>query len=292
MNYYSDGLPVGQYQDDVIPVQLAATGRTTLMKRTWPQGLAPGASVPTVLFIHGLGGSRDDYPWLAEEWAAHGYLVLRPDMADSPYQLGRIAASKWWERSLETVEMANEAALYVPAGLLLGPLGIAGHSDGARSCVIANGLRVRDPAHPSNPPWRRIETSAARSVLLASPPALDNTMAPDAFSEMVLPMFALTGTADNPQGGLSDPGTERTACARESTVEAGWMVYRDGDHGHGWPFGAIGRTDATQQRVELDMMLAWLDYTLKDQRAAAKYIEQGAWQRGPGVTQIVEYGYR
>ena len=262
-----DGL---RLTNDTVQMRFRSTQRTTTVSRCYA-GSGPGR-IDTIAFIHGLGGSRDDYPMLAEDWARYGYLVLRPDMLDSPYCEGKDAKEQWEDRMRETVELAERVTELLPEGMTLGAFGLGGHSDGARSVMGALGLELRDGT--------RYTTQAARAGLLLSPPGRDNTMSDRPFGGFVAPLYSITGTND--VGEVDDevqPATWRTECALSvRDVVSVLSVYQDGDHGHGFPFGDHGRTDADQQVVVRDQCLAWWDWWLRGSDTAAKWTASGLWE--------------
>ena len=262
-----DGLRV---TTDVIDFRFLCTGRATQISRCYAAD-GPG-KIDTIAFIHGLGGSRDDYPMLADDWARYGYLVLRPDMLDSPYCEGKDAKDQWEDRMRETVELAERAYQLLPDGLELRAFGLGGHSDGARSVLGALGLGLRN--------GKRYTTEAARAGLLLSPPGRDNTMSDSPFDGIVAPIYSITGTMD--VGEVQDelqPATWRTECARAVRDTTSVLsVYQNGDHGHGFPFGDNGRTDADQQVVVRDQCLAWWDWWLRGSETAALWTASGRWE--------------
>ena len=62
--------------------------KTLEMTVVWPQAQLEAnakspAQFPLVVFSHGLGGSDEAFPFLADYLAARGYVVIRPTHADS-----------------------------------------------------------------------------------------------------------------------------------------------------------------------------------------------------------------
>ena len=62
--------------------------KTLEMTVVWPQAPLEAnakspAQFPLVVFSHGLGGSDEAFPFLADYLAARGYVVIRPTHADS-----------------------------------------------------------------------------------------------------------------------------------------------------------------------------------------------------------------
>src|SRR5689334_232654 len=46
-------------------------------------------TLPVIIFSHGLGGSRENYAYLAQHWASHGYLCIHPTHLGSDTSLLR-----------------------------------------------------------------------------------------------------------------------------------------------------------------------------------------------------------
>lgn len=271
--FYGGGSKAERIGADTVDFKLS-TRPVTKVNRTYPLNTA-GGPIDTILMIHGLGASNDQYPMLAEDWARRGYLVLRPDMLDSYHLEGNAAKLKWEQRMIETVEMADRAAELVPVGFTLGAFGLAGHSDGARSVLGALGLQLGGREKP------RYQTLAASCGLLLSPPGVDGTMVPEPFGQLVAPIFVVTGDADNGMANnIPQPGTWRTQAA-QCNVTSYLSFYEGGDHGHGFPFNPTSqtqRTDEQQQAVELDQYAAFFDWYLRGLDAAGKWITTGMWR--------------
>jgi len=69
----------------VATVELADEDRdkTIPLRIDVPKGERPEGGFPLVLFCHGALGSKDGGDPLAEHWASHGYVVIRPTFGDS-----------------------------------------------------------------------------------------------------------------------------------------------------------------------------------------------------------------
>ncbi|MFK0119167.1 alpha/beta hydrolase family protein [Streptomyces sp. NPDC090994] len=137
----------------VKPVVLPAPGRGDDLQ---VQVSAPvtGRDLPVVVLSHGYGGSLDSYAPLADHWAAHGFVVLRPTHLDSR----RLALPAddprtpliWRTRVEDLTRVIDhlpdlEAAVPGLAGRVdRGRVAVAGHSWGAQSASMLLGARVLD----------------------------------------------------------------------------------------------------------------------------------------------------
>ncbi len=113
--------------------------------------LSPSAGkLPLIVMSHGLGGTADQFGWLAPELARHGYMVLAVDHpgnnALEPYTPEGFLL--WWERALD-VSDAMDGLL---ADKTYGPrvdsarIGALGYSIGGETVLALAGARIDQPA--------------------------------------------------------------------------------------------------------------------------------------------------
>lgn len=259
-------------------IWLPRTHRYCKVNISYPEGVT--GTIPVMPFCHGLGGSRDDYPTVAK-LARFGLGVLRPDFLDSPYVEGRGAAdNKWPERYRDTQDIcAGVDALLAPLGLYAGPMVVGGHSFGARCAMAALGMQLRS--------GEDFSVSRAVGGLFLSPAGPDSTTSTTApWAKMTKLCYSITGTKDSPRG--ENPADNRKDCARQMPGPALLNSYKDGDHGHGVPFGEHGVHRQDQEDAEHDGYLALLDYlclpsSLNVQRdIAAQWLTEGGtcmWEK-------------
>lgn len=131
----------------------AARNRDLPVRIRTPDGPGP---FPTVLFSHGLGGSREHYTYFSQGLAAAGIAVVQIQHpgSDSGLLDGGIAALAR-AANLRNAELRAGDVAFV-AGRLGGRLdrnrlGIAGHSFGAQTTLVASGqtLAGRDESVPA-----------------------------------------------------------------------------------------------------------------------------------------------
>ncbi len=112
---------------------------------------APAAGkLPLVVMSHGLGGTADQFGWLAPELARHGYLVLAVDHpgnnALEPYTPEGFLL--WWERALDVSDAIDGLLADKTYGprVDLGRIGALGYSIGGETVLALAGARIDQPA--------------------------------------------------------------------------------------------------------------------------------------------------
>lgn len=183
-----------------------------------PRSRAP---VPLVVFSHGLGGSRFGYRHLGQYWAEHGIASLHPQHAGSDRAvwserglsaLGSLRAAASTENAIARVadvSYAIDRALAEPAlgGRIDGQrIGVAGHSFGANTALLAAGARFRQDDAVLSFTDHRI-----RGAIVLSAPSLPAEQDPFfVYSSIAIPTLHLTGTRDTtPIPGLSTMPEQR-----------------------------------------------------------------------------------
>ncbi|UXH77703.1 alpha/beta hydrolase family protein [Roseateles amylovorans] len=138
-------------------------GRAVPVRLYWPQGAAPAAGWPVIVFSHGMGGTRRGYSYLGRYWASQGFVALHVQHVGSDRRLWEGGFS--WTNSLNLVLRLQQAAQPQEAidrtqdmrfaldQLLKGPLAgqldpqrivAAGHSYGANTSLLLAGAQVAD----------------------------------------------------------------------------------------------------------------------------------------------------
>lgn len=221
------------------PLQVAAEPAVTSIDRTMHDANrqrdipvriylpAAGMPVPVILFSHGLGGSRENNPYLGRHWAARGYVAVflqHPGSDASVWQDEPAARRKAALRKaaslenfqlrtgdvsavLDELERWNGTAGDALAGRLdLRHIGMSGHSFGAVTTQAVAGQRyLRGTLSLADP---RITAAVAMS-----PNAPTRGGGPQqAFGQVAIPWLLLTGTHD-------------TAPIGEATVESRQAVF-------------------------------------------------------------------
>lgn len=177
-----------------------------------------GAPAPVILFSHGLGGSRDNNPYLGNHWAKRGYAVVfiqHPGSDENIWkqvaQPQRMAAMREAASAKNLVLRAKDVQVVIDALLKwnfseenplerqldLKHIGMSGHSFGAVTTQSVAGQvfpgGVMSFAEP------RV---TAAVMFSPSPPKLGDPA--EAFSKVKIPCLLMTGTLDtSPIGNMA-----------------------------------------------------------------------------------------
>lgn len=198
----------------------ATRDRSIPVRLFLPTGMA---RAPLVVFSHGLGGSRNGYSHFGRYWASHGIATVHPQHAGSDravWSAGGGLALLGSLRSAATPENAIARALDVRHALdrLLDTrewsgrfdaarVGVAGHSFGANTALLAAGARYREDDGRT----RTFGDPRVRAAVVMSAPSLPSDQDPHfVYSSIGVPTMHLTGTLDaTPIPGLSTMPEER-----------------------------------------------------------------------------------
>ena len=267
-------------------IKEAARSRSIPVRVYLPAEKGP---VPVVLFSHGLGGSRDNNPYLGEHWAKRGYVVVFLQHIGSDESVWKEAAA------LERVTAMRQAASAksyidrtkdVPAVLdalakwnvehghpLFGRMdlekvGMSGHSFGAQTTQVMAGqsagrISLRDP---------RVDAAVMMSP---SPPKAGDAAA--AFGTVKIPCLLMTGTLDDSPIGNTKPADRLKVFPHLKEAPAWQVVFDKATH---MDFGqrAVkgGASKETRyHRAILGLTTAFWDAELKGKPEALKWLNDG-----------------
>jgi predicted dienelactone hydrolase len=168
------------------------------------------APAPTVLFSHGLGGSREGSAYLGDHWAARGYVVVyvqHPGSDASVWQdkprAERMAAMKQAANAenfllrvkdihvlLDQVERWSADRTSPLRGRLdLKRIGMSGHSFGALTTQAVSGQRFRIGQSMAS-------DARIKAALVQSPSSPRSGDPKQAFGTVRIPWMLMTGTKD------------------------------------------------------------------------------------------------
>ncbi|MBB6430501.1 alpha/beta hydrolase family protein [Algisphaera agarilytica] len=258
---------------------------------------------PVVLFSHGLGGSRENNPYLGEHWAKRGYVAVFMQHLGSDESVWKDVPVGQRLREMQKAASGKNARLRRgdvvavidaleawnadPASPLMDRLdldhiGMSGHSFGAVTTQAVSGQR---------PGWGREVWGDPRikAAVAMSPSVQRGVNADRAFSEVTMPWLLMTGTLD-------------VAIIGDADVEARLAVYPALPAGDKYELvldraqhSAFGDRalpsdreprNPNHYRVILALSTAFWDAYLRDDPAAK------AWLRGDGAEGVLEPGDR
>jgi predicted dienelactone hydrolase len=212
-----------------------ARNRDVPVKIYFPKtGVGP---FPVIIFSHGLGGSREGYAYLGEYWASHGYVSVHLQHIGSDTAVFKGAVlldlkgamekaisnpqntlnrTKDVSFAIDQLEKLNAANSPLQKKLDLDQIGMAGHSFGAETTLVASGGRLPGMSEKLSDP--RIKAAIAMS------PPFANEME---LGDVHVPVFVMTGTLDE---GFTKAADRRAAFDMISTPETCLVIFNGLDH--------------------------------------------------------------
>lgn len=263
--------------------------------------LPPGtASVPVILFSHGLGGSREGSTYLGHHWAARGYLVVylqHPGSDAAVWQdlpaAARLAALtraanlenfvlrvQDVRAVLDQLEAWNRQPGHPLSGRLdLKHIGMSGHSFGAVTTEAVSGERFLLSG-------QRYTDPRIRAAIAFSPSAPREGLDPAAaFGSVTIPWMLMTGTRDVSPIGETDAAS-RLLVFPALPAGGKYQVVLDGAEHSAFTDGALpadqGRRNPNHHRVILALSTAFWDSWLRGDAAARR------WLDGDGPRSVME----
>jgi predicted dienelactone hydrolase len=238
---------------------------------------------PTVLFSHGLGGSRAAGEVWGRHWASHGFVVIHLQHPGSDEALWRnrgatpvkeallagFTPAAYIDRvvdvkfAVDEIERRRRNGDPVAVRIDADRLGISGHSFGARTTLAIAGERV-----PGLPATRATGDARFKAGVALSPTAPGAPAGwPERFGAIRMPLLSITGTDDGDPFGKGSPAL-RTEPWRHMPPPHKYLLVLDGaDHyvfgGGDAPRRRVSGHDADIQRLtkaaSLRFWQAWLE---------------------------------
>jgi predicted dienelactone hydrolase len=181
-------------------------GRSVPVRLYLPEAIESGASIPLVVFSHGIGGSRRGYSYLGSHFAANGIASLhvqhvgsdRAIWVGNPFGLiGRLHDAAQEREAIDRALdlrfaldqlLASEHAPRVDREHIV----VAGHSYGANTALLAAGARVERQGRTidySDPRYRA-------AILISAPPFYGETDPSRILKHVTIPTLHITATED------------------------------------------------------------------------------------------------
>jgi dienelactone hydrolase len=255
---------------------------------------------PVIVFSHGLGGTRNNYEYLGQHWASHGYVVAHVQHHGSDDTAWRGAARPGESmRAAMNVENAMNRPLDVSFvldqltdfngqdGTLrrrmdLKRVGVAGHSFGAFTTLTIAGQRFGLGARSFADP--RVKAAIPMSAPVPRRAPERN------YTGITIPIFHFTGTAD--VSPLNDTSAKDRRVPFDSIQNAPQFLitFQDGDHmifsGRSTAFSAEKKS--VLLNVIRESTTRFWDAWLRDDAAAKCWLTNGGAKQVLGKLGVLE----
>jgi predicted dienelactone hydrolase len=292
----------GQLEVEVLTgewIDLNRDGREVPWKIYLPKEATTPA--PVVIWSHGGGGSREGAEYLGRHLASHGYAAVHIQHHGSDIEVLRRAGGR---QGLLDALQGNQGATVqrfkdVPfavdridamnrEGPLAGRLdttsiGMSGHSFGAITTLAVAGQKARAFG-------RRFAVPAFKAAFAMSPsPPRDGTPPEEAFSDLLMPVFHLTGTADASPLADFEPEQRQVPFRSNASVDQYLLVLENGVHATfsgrtSMPGGRDIAYPGIERHHELIKIaaLAFWDAYLKGDATALAWLQDGGYAAAVG----------
>jgi predicted dienelactone hydrolase len=192
-----------------------------------------------VVFSHGLGGSRDGAEYLGRHLASHRYAAIHVQHRGSDIEIWKEGVQAALRNARENLQAALDrfrdiqfTVDQIEAMNAEGPfsgrfdlerMGISGHSYGAITTLVAAGQSRGAFGH-------RLAEARFKAALAFSPSPPRNGSPAEAFADMLMPIFHVTGTADGDPYGELKPIDRQIPFRAIGDVDQYLLVLEDAVH--------------------------------------------------------------
>jgi dienelactone hydrolase len=244
-----------------------------------------GGPFPVILFSHGAWGSKDGHVMLTELWAAHGYVTIQPDHADSRalgVKVGDPSVFRGWQERPADISFILDSLAEIEAKVpaLKGKMdakriGMSGHSYGANTAQLVGGAKAYFGSQERN-----YEDTRVTAVALLSGQGPGEMLTGKSWAGFTKPFLVMTGSADGPAR-TGQPAVWRKQPYELSPPGDKYLVWIEGmDHGFGGVSGlkdGLVKFKTNPDHVLYTKMatLAFWDACLKDNEQAVEYLRSG-----------------
>jgi predicted dienelactone hydrolase len=276
-----------QHQVSSIAIELSdqIRGRQISMRISYPQG---HDVFPLIIFSHGAGASQNEYSALAHYWASEGYVVIQPTHADSlslknltsnPEGLltvlkdMQVNRQQWIDRVQDIsflIDSLPDIETKVPAlvsRINTESIGLAGHSYGAFTTLLAAGARLID--RNTNQLESFAETRIKAFIVMSPPGAGQQDLNGHSFSHINAPLMVMTGSKD--RGMQGQPPEWRCECFQMSRPGDKYLAFIQGASHFSF---AAGRAMLTSENKQSDSKTKPIWPTISREDVTGKAIDQ------------------
>jgi dienelactone hydrolase len=269
--------------------------REVLVKVYYPEKI-PGP-LPVIVFSPGLGRSRDDYAYLGQYWAAHGYVSVHVQHhgSDDAVRKWKLQPMKALREALEdplsTIDRCRDISFVIdqlvrmhvqnmPLGMRLdvGRIGVAGNDLGAQTALVVAGQALHGRITRADP--------RVKALVAMSPPAPPAKVPLDeAYKQIHVPCLYMTGTEDDGLAGTTRAEHRRQAFDNTSGAAEYLLTFRGADNliysGHKLdPIKGL-RDPLYQRLICVSSTVFWNAYLKDDPNATA-------WLLGGGLENMLQ----
>lgn len=259
---------------------------------------APAEPAAVVMFSHGLGGSKNNNPYLGEHWSRRGYVVVSMQHQGSDETVWRdVEPAQRFAAMKRAANLRNATLRFddVPAvidqleqwnkdaesplhdRLDLSRLGMSGHSFGAMTTQAVSGQRRG---------WGPDQADdRIRAAVMMSPSSPRRGEPAKAFGGVNIPWLLMTGTHDTSPIGDADVASRLAVYPALPEGNKYQVVLNDAEHsafGDRPLPGDRRDRNPNHHRVTLALSTAFWDAHLKHDQAAL------AWLKGDGPREVME----
>jgi len=248
---------------------------------------------PVILFSHGLGGSRENNPYLGRHWASRGYVVVFMQHAGSDREvwknaprnerMDRLKSATGMKQTMDRIHDVHNVLDQLPG---LEPLkgridmeriGMSGHSYGGMTTQAVSGQRFGARSGLD----KRID-----AALVMSPNVPQRREATASFAKVEVPWFLMTGTKDgSPLKPDMKPEQRQKVYDHLPEGDHLMLVLKDAEH-HAFGDGSWRKRtrNPNHHRVILALSTAFWDAHLHQNQEAE------LWLKGEGAKPLLEPG--
>lgn len=239
----------------------APTNATSITRFTWRDAqrarsvpvkiLAPASGegpFPVILFSHGLGGTRENYGYLGDYWASHGYVsvhiqhhgsddavwreaglfngmkAMRQAVADPRNAINRVRDVSF---VIDELERLNREESGFRHRLDLSRIGLAGHSFGAYTALAVAGQEFA-PGLIRNGSLADPRVKAI--IPMSAPVPANKNRLDETYANVRVPCLHMTGTKDDSPIGDTQPEERRLPFDHCHNSDQYLIIFQDGDH--------------------------------------------------------------
>jgi predicted dienelactone hydrolase len=279
----------------VLPVRIYCPGETESAESAGTE-----ERFPVIVFSTGLGRSRTDCAYLGQHWAGCGYVAVFVQHPGSDKDARGLRPRKDLQRAfyspdntlnrpldiifvLDWLEQLSRGATSLGKRLDMTRVGASGHDFGSQTVLALAGQVL-----PGEIAFEEHRVKAV--VAMSSPVPLGQVPLDEAYGNVSLPIFHITGTADKSIVATTQPSQRRLPFDYISAADQYLMTLQGGDHltysGHSRPSNS--GNDAMFQHLIAESSTAFWDAYLKHDGAAKQWLVNGGLKNYLGATAQLE----